>query len=305
MVEYMIDIGILEFLLVVLICFVVFVCLKRRQPPVSVGVPVDKFTVEKVVEGNKIAKRRVRKRVMTKPKREKEISLNPVFEQMQFHNDYRDTLSAFNDIARQKVIFNEGDLPTECVDVDVDDDEVIFLVEEFIETLNEDVLNNVGDQRDANTGWDEPIVEKKTVSGWEKQRIELGLPVSLYQDPASRDIVHLLKIDAAEKFTTASEIKYQIVIIIQKANVADQMVVKISFVFSDPKNVTIEEINVVGYLTNDELVKDDFYNFKSLDHGLGITDNKLVVEELTKKYKNKYIDDQVFADTLKDELVMF
>jgi hypothetical protein len=147
----------------------------------------------------------------------------------QFHNDYRDTITAFNDIApSQKELFNESNLPvTHSI---APHEEVYDLIREFIRQLNRDVKYNVTDYHNSNTGWDEPIPDKKGKSGWEKQQNELGLPSSLYPDPAKRAKLKLIKIDNVEKQSTEFETKYACTIIMQKVNVGDQVIVKVTFV---------------------------------------------------------------------------
>ncbi|AYV80948.1 MAG: hypothetical protein Harvfovirus11_10 [Harvfovirus sp.] len=317
----MIDIGILEILIVILVCFVIFVCYQKRQVNLITGASMDLFSKDVIknpevpenVELFEKSKNYIRRERHGK----KRMEVKPIFIEMMFHNDYRDTLTAFNDLTRQKQVFNQSNSPTEYTEMVPNDNEITFLIKQFIRELNKNVINNSA-MRNSNSGWDELLPEEKVVSGWEKQQILLGLPKSLYEDPAPKNKIRLLKIDSAEKFATDQETKYVVQLIIQKLNVDDQMIVKISFVqdnldsvnldreFFDKhrgdRNVLIEEINVVGYLTSDdECEKKDFYNFKSLETG-GIIDDHAVVKELTNKYKNKYIDDQIFAEAVLDKM---
>lgn len=255
--------------------------------------------------------------------------LKPYFMEMQFHTDYRDTITAFNDIApSQKEIFNCSDLPT--ITSYPSHEEVYYLIKEFIKQLNKDIKYNVSDYRTSNTGWDEPIPDLKQKSGWDKQQDELDLPSSLYSDPAKKSPVRLIKIDQVEKNTTESETKYICTIIIQKINVEDQMIIKISFVkdnsningerqffkdlennYMNPNNeessdlnIIIEEIFVVGFLTDEGThpgnKTNDFYNFKGLLTD-DIIDNKTIMRELIKKYKNRSKDDLKFTSSLDEQ----
>lgn len=254
--------------------------------------------------------------------------LKPYFMEMQFHTDYRDTIAAFNDISQQKEIFNKSNQPV--THLDPSHKEASYLIKEFIRELNSDVKNSVSDYRTSNTGWDEPLPELKVKSGWDKQQEELGLPSSLYADPAKRAPIKLIKIDDIEKYTTEFETKYVCTIIIQKLNVEDQMIVKISFVqdntdingerifFQDIElytdnnknseyNVIIEEIFIVGFLTDDEAFVgdgDDFYNFKGIETD-GMIDNKTIMKELIKKYKNRRKEDRKFSESLDEEGQIF
>jgi len=226
---------------------------------------------------------------------------------MQFHTDYRDTIAAFNDIApSQKPVFNEGNYPELHTRPKTSNKEIRTIINNFIQVLNKDIKTNVSSYLNANSGWDEPLAQKQPESGWDKFRKALELPSSLFSDPASKSPVKLIQIDQVEKYKTDFEIKYVINIIIQKLNVEDQMIVKISFVRDlrdkkNPHNMIIEEIFIVGFLTNDDandqqnlatndnltgLNRNGFYSFKGLETSnmTDIIDNKTIVKELNKKY---------------------
>jgi len=225
------------------------------------------------------------------------IKLKSNFIEMQFHNDYRDVITAFNDIAPdQKQIFNIQNAPTKLTNPP--HKEVDQIVKDFVNLVNKDVQYNISDYRGSNTGWDEKMPNLKEKSGWEKLREELGLPSSLYADPAKRAPIQLIKIDYVEKYVTEYETEYIIVLIVQKLNVDDQMVIRISFVrenydidterqfFKDlpidyttnakenngkvnkNKNkdleMVIEEIFIVGFLSN-EGISDDSNNPTNYD----------------------------------------
>lgn len=258
----------------------------------------------------------------------------PYFMEIQFHNDYRDTITAFNDIApSQKEIFNQCDLPVNYTNPPYE--EVNDLINEFIKQLNEIIKYNIPEYRHSNSGWDEPLIEMKEKSGWDKQQEELGLPKSLYSDPAKKSLVKLIKIDEVQKLVTELETKYICTIIIQKYNVDDQMIVKISFVKNNKNinedrdffkdigadsdcetiisqnseiNFVIEQIFIVGFLTKEGIQKgnhrDNFYHFKGLETN-NITDNKTIVKELIKKYKNKNEQDLLFSASLDEQDKLF
>lgn len=250
---------------------------------------------------------------------------NPNFLEMQFHNDYRDVLTAFNDIApTQKLIFNQANLPVALTQPP--ESEVLPIIKEFIHEVNRDVQFNITDYRQSNTGWDELTPDKKMKSGWDAQQDDLGLPTSLYPDPAKRAAIKFIKIDHIEKYVTEFQTKYEIVFIVQKINVDDQMIIKASFVkpnldvnferklFDDLDkdynkesgfdnsflfkndnnydNLVIEEIFVVGFLTKegsrdseDGIGNNNFYNFKGLETN-DMIDQKVVMKELINKYRD-------------------
>lgn len=235
---------------------------------------------------------------------------NYTFVEAQYHTDYRDTITAFNNIVPcQKPMFNPASLPTNRSILEPK--QVKKIVTDFIKQVNDDIINEVPEYRNKNSGWDEPIVEKKIKSGWEKQMESLGLPSSLYPDPAINDKIKLISIDFAEKFETDSEIKYVVYLFIKKKNVKDQLFIRINFIenikdineerdFFNNKNIKkqleiyIEEIFIIGYMTIDtENTQDtsgkkpeDFYKFDNLENQ-DILDQGVIVKELIKKYKQR------------------
>jgi hypothetical protein len=208
--------------------------------------------------------------------------INPHFLEMQYHQDYRDTMNAFNLIVpNQRQIFNRGDLPILTMEKPTNT-EIKTLVTSFIKEVNKTLKYSVGDSYGL-TNWDDNLPEKKYKSGWDKQQEALGLPCSVYTDPAPKAPIKLIKMDHAEKYETEDELKYLIFMIIQKKNVDDQLVVKVSFVvdkrdwnldrefFNKKKNtyetsVKIEDVAIVGFTTKNKFGKvssrEDFYNFK-------------------------------------------
>ena len=245
-------------------------------------------------------------------KNKPKVEIKPFFVDMRVHNDYRDTITSFNNIAPdQRPIFNRSVLPVK--QIDVDPKQVKSLVKAFIKRVNEDVKHNVTDELQANSGWDELAVEKKNKDGWKKQMDELGLPDDLYLAPAKRAKVKLLKIDAVQKFATEEQINFIVHMIIQKNNAQDQMIVKVSYVLDnvdmniDRKfnknsvdmdlNVKIEEIYVIGFLTNhqygDTTNRKDFYEFNNIEKD-DMIDPELVLQQLSNKYKQRQIESDGF-----------
>ena len=240
--------------------------------------------------------------------KKKPVGINPYFVDMRVHNDYRDTITSFNNVAPdQRPIFNRSVLPVK--QVDVDPKQVKSLVKAFIKRVNDDVRVNVTDELEANSGWDELAPEKKEEDGWKKQMRELGLPDDIYLSPAKRSKIRLLKIDMVQKFATEEQINFIVHMIIQKKNVQDQMIVKVSYILdnvdmnADRKfnnknndvdlNVRIEEIYVIGFLTDhqygDKTDRKDFYEFTNIEKD-DMIDPELILKSLKDKYKQRQID---------------
>jgi hypothetical protein len=239
---------------------------------------------------------------------ELEPELKRHFLNVQFHTDYRDTITSFNDLApSQKELFNHTNLPTVHTVLNPNSSETSVLINTFIKQINKDVKYNVSDYLTSNTGWDEPLAQKKQESGWDKFRKELDLPSSLFSDPAKKSSVKLVKIDHIEKYKTDYETKYECILIIQKTNVEDQMIVKVNFIknYNSNKNtIVIEAIYIIGFLTNEaediSTPEADMYNFKGLEMN-DIIDNKTIINELNKKYDNLNKANYEFSNSLDKE----
>jgi hypothetical protein len=250
----------------------------------------------------------------------KEVALKPYFEEKQLHNDYRDTLTAFNNIAPdQKPKFNLSMFPEKKVDVNIE--QVKPLIESFIKQLNHNIKYEVSEYQQPNNGWDEMQQSKPNENdGFRKQMRKLGLAESLYIEPKTKAKVRLIKIDNVEKYATEEQLRFVVHLILQKVNVEDQMVVKVSFVmdnkdvnlernffkFTDAGqkqqnvNVMIEQIFILGYLSGSGAgAVDDFYNFSSLKQDQnGITDPEEIIKELNKKFAQKRIKSDSFNVTM-------
>lgn len=234
-------------------------------------------------------------------------AINPNFLEMQFHGDYKDTLTAFNNIVPcQKQLFNRSNLPVTTIEPNIN--EIKQLIVSFINEVNKNIKNQ-DDNQISGVGWNDFKPENKIKSGWDKQQEALGLPTSIYKDGAERAPIKLIKIDHLEKYETDDETRHVTYLIIQKKNVSDQMVIRVSFVidrndlnmdrefFDSEKNfyetvVKIEEIFVVGFLSvtgKSKGSRHDFYNFESIKNEELIADKDIVLE-LNKK-KKEYMNE--------------
>jgi hypothetical protein len=249
-----------------------------------------------------------------------EEDTNLEFVESQFHNDYRDTITAFNNIApSQKQIFNISNMPVDFSNPN--SSQVKKLVNDFIKELNNNIIKEVPDYRTANSGWDELLEDPKLKeNGWDKAMKSLGLPKNVYPDPAKKSKVKVIKIDHIEKYESEDEIKYNCFLFIKKCNVEDILVIKISFVLdkriinedrlffnknSSETKVVIEEIFILGYMTEKGVgrnndFKDRFYNFSNLDKD-GILDDKEIISQLNKKLAQRSAETQRFNDTLEPQ----
>jgi hypothetical protein len=235
-------------------------------------------------------------------------NINPNLLDIQFHNDYRDVITAINNlIPDKKQLFNLPNMP--LVYSEPEGDEVRNLVSDFIEVLNSNLKTTVPDKRNKNSGWDEAVPDATVESGWDKVQKSLGLQPSLWDGPAPKAPVKIIAIPFVQKYETEDEIKYACDIIMQKINVDDQMMIKASFVqdkrplhdennFFVTKNIdmkiVIEDIFTVGYLskggTDSKLIFDKdmekFYDYDEMEYN-NLTDPKYIQKILMEKYKNR------------------
>ena len=236
-------------------------------------------------------------------------SLNPNFLNLQFHNDYRDIITAINNLVpEKKQKFNLANIPLKYSQPEVS--EIKDLITDFIYVLNDNIKNEVPNVRNIDSGWDEAIPDPNIVSGWAKAQAVLNLPASLYEEPVGRNKVNLIKVRQVQKYETDDEIKYSIDFVIQKDNVSDQMILKGDFVqdmrpLNDENNffinkkiktqVIIEDIFVIGYLSKegnndlDTFKPNEYYNYNKMEYN-DLTDPKYIQKILLEKYKQNTLE---------------
>jgi hypothetical protein len=281
---------------------------------------------------------------LTQKKRHIKTKVNGKYIDMQFHNNYRDVLTAINNIAPdQKQIFNMGNIPV--ITTIPNTHEVKNLIDQFIKELNNNILFKVSNTLTSNSGWDDLAPQKKIKTGWEKEQEVLGI-VDIYDNPVKKASIRLVKIIELEKQETEAEQKYLIKIIIQKKNVKEQMIIKLSFVIpkiiSDERilfknancgsdkyktdnpnsksqpdklgssNVIIEEIFVIGFLMDDNENNimnynvNDFeeYSFQRMENN-EILATSTVMKTLQKKFNQRKLNDEQFKNSMDDETKKF
>jgi uncharacterized protein (UPF0333 family) len=260
------------------------------------------------------------------------VDVNQEFTEMQYHNDYNDTITAINGLTPQKELFNMGFLPVK--EVVPDRKNIKDLVKLFMKKLNNEITNNVQEFLHVNSGWNDMGKRRREKSGFEIQMEELGLPGSLYNEPASKAPANLIRIDKSEQFNTENQIRFVAYIIIQKPNVQDQMVLKVQFFLEredlksggdDRANffnkkvdqdddrdikidsnqiVIIEQVFILGYLTNQTKNKtkmDKFHDYTGIQRSDGTIDQEKVVKMMLKKHKERADELNSFTNTLSPE----
>lgn len=245
--------------------------------------------------------------------------LDMQFVEMQFHTDYRDTLSAFNGMSNNRQLFNPTDKP--ITTSSPKKNKVNKLVKSFIKELNKKIMNDVPSTLNPSSGWDEVMPQDKVKSGWEKQMESLGLPASIYNEPAKKAKLQLLKIDEYYSLETEDDVRIVCYLICKKKNVHDQIILKVNFwldkrdingdrqFFKDKNDedtdeisvdeeldVVIEEIFVVGYLTGnrdydgmDKGARKNFYHFENIEKD-GMMDQQEILRQLRQKQRDRAIE---------------
>lgn len=258
--------------------------------------------------------------------------VNVEFADMQYHKDYNDVITAINNLTSQKELFNMGFLPV--IETEPNKGNVKSLVKLFMSKMNNDILNNVQEYLHVNSGWNDMGKRRREKSGFEQQMEELGLPGSLYNEPAEKAPIKLIKIDKSVQFTTDDQIRFTIYIIVQKENVKDQMVLQVQFFMEredlsgqrddranffekgldspkkdsvniDPNQlVIIEQVFILGYLTNETSPKtkmDKFHNYDNTQRIDGTIDQEKVIKMMLIKHKERENELNSFVNTLNDD----
>ena len=243
-----------------------------------------------------------------------QVIINPNFLELQFHNDYRDVITAVNLLAAQKQLFNTSDKPLVTTKPDIR--KIKKLVKYFINEVNKSIDTQVTDTLNVNSGWDEFVPQKTIQSGWDKQMKELGIPNTLYNEPAGKSKIKLLKIDFYYALETEDDMRITCFIIVQKRNkdVKDQMLIRINFwfdrrdinedrnFFDDEVNpnknqnleLVIEEIFIIGYLTDItrgvRSKRENFYNYEGITDNDGMMNQKEILRQLMQKHKDRALE---------------
>lgn len=250
--------------------------------------------------------------------------LNPNFLNLQFHNDYRDLMTSLhNIIPERRQRFNTANIPITYTEGDASEIEIKPMAQDLVHVINQNIKTQVPQERHKNSGWDEAMIDPLAESGWEKTQKSLGLPVSLYQQPAQNGLINLVAINNVQKYETEDEAKYTADIVIQKSGVEDQAIIKPSFVVDkrilrDENNffinkkvdmrVFIEDITIIGYLSKggpDSKLEFDMQDVKYYDYNTleknNMTDPKQVLDILMDKYDKRTKEMELRNAMLDDE----
>lgn len=289
--------NILFLVLIIIIIAVLYAIHKKNKYSPSF---VDNKNIKKIKKTNIVNPQKKSKYIddiLKKYKSKK--ALNPFFVEIQIHPDYADVIDACDLLEpSHKEIFNLNNNPIIESSPPLHS-QIKKITKKFIKEINSITKNNINDK----LGWNKSSPNIKSKSGWDDHMKSLGLPPSIYAEPAGQAPITLIKIDHIEKYDTETETKYLLFLIVQKTNSNDQMIIKVSFVidkkdinldrefFNSKKNkyetsVKIESIFVVGFLTkqgtHEKSTREKFYDFDNITDGKMFNDSE-IIQALNKK----------------------
>ncbi|ARF10560.1 hypothetical protein Hokovirus_2_87 [Hokovirus HKV1] len=249
----------------------------------------------------------------------------PYFNKVKFHIDYKDTMTAINDlIPSQKQYFNIANIPLTNY-AHVPSSEVVDMVNDFVNLFNYVTVKNDDEFKKYENsgyivgGWQDKLTRNNTKDGWEDAQKKLGLKPSLYNPSAKNAPLEIISIRDVQKFETDDEIKYVILLTLHKINVQDQIIIRLSLVLNKKTirnedefwktkvkyendytfvpnydiQMIIENIDIVGYLTIKQTSETEndgdnnlYCKYDELEYG-NVTDAKYIQKELLKKYAQR------------------
>lgn len=255
-------------------------------------------------------------------KKENNIMLNTEFIEDQFHMDYQDMITAFDRISKQKEIFNLSFLPV--AQTTVDPDIANSLAKMLIKKINQVNRYEVPEYLNKDSKWtDQGLVQKKK-SGWDKQMDRLGLPGSLYNEPIGKKKLRLIDLQKTEQYETSDQIRFVLWMIVQKKDVHDQLVVRVNLMMNknndqnpdnffskdlvernhEIKDVVVEQIFIVGYLTNNAEKKtkmNRFHDYGVVENEYGFIDQEKVLKIMKKKHMEREKEMKSFTSNVSAE----
>lgn len=246
---------------------------------------------------------------------DKIIRIKPFILDIKFHNDYRDIMTAVdNMVPNQKKIFNIINSQAQYQIGDYQEHKEI--AEDFMILLNNQI-SKLSDNRNNNSGWDEPLPDPNIKSGWDKFTQHMGIPCSIYEDKATNGNIYLVDIFNNEKHSTLDEIKYITTLIIGKEHVDDQLMLRLSVVKdkrckskSIKQKIVIEDLTIIGYLSDygdsnaPENERESFYAFNSTSKS-DVINNHQIIQELEKNFTKRMDTVQIMMSSVDPDERIF
>lgn len=219
-----------------------------------------------------------------------------------FNMDYIDINEEYNNLTQNnKVIFNNDEIEY-TISTNIDEEEKYIIdkmVKDFIDNINNRLtginidFNNISIWKNTS--------RQEYEDGFEKVRKELGIPEKLYNEGIKGTKINLIEYSNITKYETDKEVKYIVDVKIGRDKSKIEQIIKIHFTFkkNDIKNVVIEKINILGYVSKvyvKQVYQDinNYYDFKNLDDN-NLFDSKNIIKELDTKYmiREKLMQEQI------------
>jgi hypothetical protein len=224
----------------------------------------------------------------------KTVNINSkYFINKQYHNEYKDVLTAIKHISDNKKKFNIESLPVEYSEHDNENDENSYkLINIFMIRLNEYINKNI-------------ILPDEVKSGWEVVYKKLGLPVLYDKEETVKNVLTVVKILNIYKFDTKNQTKYTYDIITTKDNVSDKMVLKVEMILNKINDkIIIDNVFVQGFMAEKAITytpsnKLD-YNMNESDNPNKVTDVEHIQKQLYKKYKQQLCHEKLINLNIDD-----
>ena len=121
------------------------------------------------------------------------------------------------------------------------------------------------------------IIPSNVKSGWEKVQQKLGIP-TLYNNEVFKSNLNIYKINSSGKYVTQNQTKYVLNITFEKENIKERIVMDISIIENKKKNLTIQNIFIVGYT---DLDKYNFDTHNTLNYDIAKENSSDKFNELT------------------------
>lgn len=244
----------------------------------------------------------------------KKIRIKPFINDIKFHNHFRDIMTAVdNMLPVQKQVFNRNNMPAKYENGNYK--ECKEIAQDFVITLKNHI-KRLPNERTANSGWDEALPDPNVKSGWDKFTEKVGIPSSLYEDPAKNGNIFLIDIFNIEKHYTEDETRYLFVMIVGKEYIEDQAMIRVAVVKDNKCNkeqrgkLTLEEINIVGYLSDygdsaePKNTREPFYAFNQMTKN-DVINNHEILLELERNFVKKMDSVQTMLGTTEADTRIF
>ena len=224
----------------------------------------------------------------------KTVNINSkYFNNKQYHNEFKDVLTAIKHIVDKKRKFNIESLPVTYSEHDNENDEKSYkLINIFMIRLNEYIDKNI-------------ILPDEVKSGWEAVYKKLGLPILYDKEETVKRKLNVLKILNIYKFDTENQTKYVYDIITTKDHVSDKLVLKVEMILNKINDkIIIEDVFVQGFMSEKAITytpsnKMD-YNINEAENPNKVTDVDYIQKQLYKKYKQQLCHEKLINLNIDD-----